>query len=121
MSEQPHWSYWGNGMPADLSHITEQMAADSRNRRAEVMAKCPPGQYSDVGESSHYKERSERAGIAAALAAAPNVGVHLCEKRTSENHGKPFLTHVLHKHRTKDGDICPGPHRALLLGPEVTP
>jgi hypothetical protein len=59
------------------------------------------------------------AAIAAALAAAPTVGVYLCEKRTKENHGKAFLTHVLHKHRTKDGSICPGPHRILLIKPEV--
>jgi hypothetical protein len=71
MTNQPHWSYWGNGMPADLAHITEDMAKASRERRAEVMAKCPPGQYADVGESSHYNERSERAGIAAAIASAP--------------------------------------------------
>jgi hypothetical protein len=58
-------------------------------------------------------------GIAAAFAAAPTIGVYLCEKRTKENHGKAFLTHVLHKHRTKDGSICPGPHRILLIKPEV--
>jgi hypothetical protein len=54
------------------------------------------------------------------LAGATTIDVYLCEKRTKENNGKAFLTHVLHKHRTKDGGICPGPHRILLIKPEET-
>jgi hypothetical protein len=129
MSEQPHWSYWGNGMPADLTHITEEMAAASRERRAEVMAKCPPVYASDVGEEPHYRERSERAGIAAALAVAPTVGlaeVFWCSYRLALVEQQPdeapnYCVSVTGTHAGGHTRACPGPHHALLLGPEVAP
>lgn len=60
-----------------------------------------------------------RAALAAALAAAPTVdGWVWCDETGSPSLAKPT-------HRTErfacdiEDDHCPGPHRTLLLGPEV--
>lgn len=55
-----------------------------------------------------------RAALAAALAAAPTVGGWVwCEDHNAPGGGSAPGTCFVRN--------CPGPHRTLILGPEVTP